>query len=158
MSIPINQVLSHYGQAISKCTMSGEQFYDLLDKTIKQHQFPDVKTEKVSLKESGILSSNRIYFRVKFGNLVYDICAMQFGVDFCISSWLYETEGTVRQLLKFTKVGDFLKERAAKKTFYEADQESMFKFCVHNSLLETIDMMCEGQGLRKLAGSERLMS
>lgn len=52
---------------------------------------------------------------------------MQFGKDFCITSWLYETEGALKQLLKFTKAGDYLRERSAKRTFYQADQDAMFK-------------------------------
>ena len=107
--------------------MSANSFYSSVESIIKSHEFPDVKIERVNNKEGGYLSSSREYLRVKHKELVFEICAMQFGKDFCITSWLYETEGALKQLLKFTKAGDYLRERSAKQTFYQADQDAMFK-------------------------------
>ena len=107
--------------------MSANSFYSSVESIIKSHEFPDVKIERVNNKEGGYLSSSRGYLRVKHKELVFEICVMQFGKDFCITSWLYETEGALKQLLKFTKAGDYLRERSAKRTFYQADQDAMFK-------------------------------
>lgn len=155
MAIPITHILSHFGHAFQFCTMSSNDFYSLVEKTVKTHEFPDIKIDRVKNKEGGILSSSREYLQIRHKDLVYEICAMQFGKDFCITTWLYETEGTLRQLLKFTKAGEYLSERAKNRTFYQADQEAMFKFCIHNSLLEAIDAMSQVQGLRKLSDIER---
>jgi hypothetical protein len=54
----------------------------------------------------------------------------------------------MKSLLKFTKAGEFLAERAAKRTFFEADEESIFRSCVHDCVLEAIDKLTEGQGQR----------
>lgn len=157
MAIPITHVLSHFGQAFSFCTMSANEFYTQVEQIVKTHEFPDVKIERVNNKEGGMLSSSREYLRIRHKDLVYEICAMQFGKDFCITAWLYETEGALKQLLKFTKAGEYLSERAKNRTFYQADQEAMFKFCIHNSLLEAIDSMTKKQGLRMMSDIERQM-
>lgn len=158
MAIPINHILAHFGHAFPFLTLSAKQFYTDLEEVIKQHEFPDLKIERTLNKEGGAFSANREYLRIRFHDLVFEICGMQFGKDFCITSWLYETEGTLRQLLKFTKAGDYLTERAKKKTFYEADQEAMFKYCIHNSLLEVIDNLTKANGLRTLSDFERQFS
>jgi len=155
MAIPITHVLSHWGQAFPFCSMSSNEFYSLVESIAKAHEFPDVKMERVNNKEGGILSSSREYLRIKHKELVFEICAMQFGKDFCITSWLYETEGALKQLLKFTKAGEYLQERSAKRTFYQADQEAMFKNCIHSAVLEAVDKMTSEKGLRKMNDLER---
>ena len=156
MALPISQILAHWAHAFPFFSMSAHDFYSSTEAFIKEHNFPNIRIERVKNKEGGLLSASREYLRVKHKELVYEICAMPFGKDFCISSWFYEAEGAMRALLKFTKVGDFLAERAAKKTFYQADEDSMFQSCVHSALMEAIDKMTEGKGTR-LTELERQM-
>lgn len=157
MAVPITHVLSHFGQAFSFCSMSANEFYSLVEKIVITHEFPDVRIKRVNNKEGGMLSSSREYLRIKHKELVYEICAMQFGKDFCITAWLYDIESGLNTLFKYTWAGNYLSNRAKKRTFYQADQEAMFKFCVHNSLLEAIDSMTSSQGLRKMTDAERQM-
>jgi len=138
--------------------MSANDFYSSVESIAKSHEFPDVKIERVKNKEGGMLSASREYLQIRHKDLVFEICAMQFGKDFCLTSWLYETEGTLRQLLKFTKAGEYLSERAAKRTFYQADQEAMFKNCIHSAVLEAVDKMTKAQGIRGLNDLERQMT
>jgi hypothetical protein len=158
MAIPITHVLSHWGQAFQFCSFSSNEFYSLVETIVKSHEFPDIKVERVNNKEGGLLSSSREYLRIKHKELVFEICAMQFGKDFCITSWLYETEGALKQFLKFTKAGDYLSERSAKRTFYQADQEAMFKFCAHNAVMEAVDQMTKEKGIRGLSDIQRQMN
>lgn len=156
MALFISQILAHWAHAFPFLSMSANDFYSSTETLIREHDFPNIKIERVKNKEGGLLSASREYLRIKHKELVYEICAMPFGKDFCISSWFYESEGTMRNLLKFTKVGDFLAERASKKTFYQADEDSMFQSCVHGALMEAIDKMNEGKG-KRLSDLERQM-
>ncbi len=157
MAIPVTQVVAHWAHAYPFFSMSSSDFYSLVEQLIKEHELPNVKIERAKNKEGGLLSASREYLRVRHGDLIYDICAMPFGKDFCVSSWLYETEGMMRQFLKFTKAGEYLSERAAKRTFYQADEEAMFKSCVHNALIEATERMTEGKGMRALSDVERML-
>ena len=156
MAIPITQVISHWSHFFQSFSMSSDTFYSKLENVLGEHQMPNANIERTKMKEGGIFSSAREYLRVKHGNLVFDICAAPFGTDFFISWWLYETQGTMQQLFKSTKVGDFLAMRASKRTFYQIDEEDMFRSCVHECILETISKVTEGKGFRELTVEEKV--
>jgi hypothetical protein len=130
--------------------MSSDEFYKELENALKEHDMPKVEIARANNKEGGLFSSSREYLRVKYRDLVFDICAAPFGKDFFVSWWMYETEGVLSQLLKNTKAGDYLKQRAARRTFYQADQEKMFRTCVHNIVLEVLETTTEAKGVRFL--------
>ncbi|MEP6673659.1 MAG: hypothetical protein ABJA78_00830 [Ferruginibacter sp.] len=154
MPLPISQVLAQWAHAFPFFSLSSNEFYSTAEQIIKEHEFPKIKISRVNNKEGGLLSASREYLRIKHRELVYEVCAMPFGKDFCISSWFYETEGRIKQLLRTTKIGDFLVSFIKKKTFYQADKDAMFKSCVHNALMEAIDKMTEAKGYR-LSEQER---
>jgi hypothetical protein len=145
---PISEVISHWAQNFPFYTMSSNEFYLKIEALIKSHEMPDTKILRVQQKEAGLLSSSREYLRIRRGNLIFEVCAAPFGKDFFVSWWLYETEGGMTNLLKGTKFGDFLKNRASKRTFYQADTESMFRSCAHECILEAVDAMTESTGTR----------
>ena len=148
MAVLVSQVLSHWSHYFPYTALSSNAVYSQVESLVKSHEMPNTKTERVNHKEGGMFSSSREYLRVKRADLVFDICAAPFGKDFFISWWLYESEGAMKAFMKFTKVGEFLNERAAKRTFYEADEETIFRSCVHDCVLEAIDKMTEGKGQR----------
>lgn len=148
MAIPVAQILSHWSTLIPFFNTSSNEFYEDFKKIVATHEMPNIKMEPVTHKEGGLLSSSRQYFRIKNKDLVFDVCAAPYGKGFFISWWLYETEGTARSLLKNTKVGNFLKDLASRKTFYQADGEAMFRSTVHQCVLEAVDKMTEGKGTR----------
>lgn len=148
MAIPIAQILSHWSTLIPFFNTSSKQFYDDLKNIVTTHEMPNIKMEPVTHKEGGLLSSSRQYFRIKNKDLVFDVCAAPYGKGFFISWWLYETEGIASNLLKGTKVGNFLKDLSSKKTFYQADNEAMFRSTVHACVVEAVDKMTEGKGTR----------
>jgi hypothetical protein len=148
MAVVVSQVLSHWAHYFPYSTLSSNTLYSKVEELVKSHEMPHTKTERVTHKEGGMFSASREYFRIKYKDLVFDVCAAPFGKDFFVSWWLYESEGAMKSLLKFTKAGEFLAERAAKRTFFEADEESIFRSCVHDCVLEAIDKLTEGQGQR----------
>jgi hypothetical protein len=155
MAIPITEVLSHWSHFFQSFALSSESFYNELSGILRSHDMPNSKIEKVKHKEAGMFSSEREYLRIKHGNLVFDVCAAPFGKDFFISWWLYETEGTVQNVLKNTKVGSFLKQQSSKRTFYQVDEEDMFRSCVHECILESVSKVTEGKGFRELSDKEK---
>jgi hypothetical protein len=155
MSIPVSQVISHWSHFFQNFSLSSDMFYSELTKVLKSHDMPHTTIDRVNHKEGGMFSASREYLRIKHFELVFDVCAAPFGKDFFISWWLYETEGMMKQFLKFTKVGDFLAERAAKRTFFQIDEEAMFRSCVHECILETVTKVTEGKGFRELTIAEK---
>jgi hypothetical protein len=155
MAIPVSEVISHWSHFFQSFTISAKDFYTVAEKIIASHNMPHTEVKRVEHKEGGIFSSNREYLRIKHGKLVFDVCAAPFGTDFFISWWLYETEGTATSLLKNTAVGGFLKAREKARTFYQADEEAMFRSCVHECILEAVAAVTEGKIERKLTTEEK---
>jgi len=153
--VSVAQVLSHWANSFSFFSLSANDFYTALEESFKLHDMPDVKIARANNKEGGIFSASREYLRIKHRDLVFDICAAPFGKDFFVSWWMYETEGLVRQFLKHTKAGDYLNQRAARRTFFQADEEAMFRSCVHNVVIEVVDKMAESRGTRALTELEK---
>lgn len=148
MAIPIAQMLSHWQHYFQNFNMSSNDFYSKIETALKTQQMPNTSIERTKHKEGGMFSASREYLRVKHADLVFDICAAPFGKNFFVSWWLYETESTLRSLLKSTKVGDFLQERATRRTLFEIDEENMFRECVHHSLLDVLDSIAQEKGFK----------
>lgn len=154
-NVPVSNVLSHWSHFFQSFAMSSDLFYGELEKTLKAHEMPNASISRTTHKEGGILSAAREYLRIKHGDIVFDVCSSPFGRDFFISWWLYETAGTMRTMLRNTKVGDFMNERASKRTFYQIDEEDMFRSCVHDCILETINKVTEGKGIMQLTDAQK---
>jgi hypothetical protein len=155
-NIPVSNVISHWSHFFQSFAVSSDSFYKELEAIIKSHDMPHSEIKRTNHKEGGMLSAAREYLRIKHGDIVFDVCAAPFGKDFFISWWLYETESGMRSLLKSTKVGDFLTARAAKRTFYQIDEEDMFRSCVHECILETIGKVGQEKGYRQLTDKDKV--
>ncbi len=154
-NIPVSNVISHWSHFFQSFAMSSNEFYEQLEKMLQDHEMPNASIQKTTHKEGGILSAGREYLRIKHGNLVFDVCAAPFGKDFFISWWLYETTGPMRIIFKGTRFGSFLQQRASRRTFYQIDEEDMFRSCVHESILEAVTKMTEGKGEWKLSDADK---
>lgn len=144
----MTQILSNWSGHIPFFNASTEDFYLLVEQIIRAHDIPNATKERVKHKEGGFFSSKREYLRIRYDDLVFDICAAPFGKDFYISWWLFESEDIFRKFLKGTVVGDYLVHRASRVTFYQADNESVFKGFMHNAIMEAIDTLTETTGQR----------
>ncbi len=153
--IPVSNVLSHWSHFFQAFSMPSDTFYNELENTLRVHEMPHSTIFRTKHKEGGILSASREYLRIKHGDIVFDVCASPFGRNFFISWWLYETAGTMRTVLKNTRVGNFLQNRAQQRTFYQIDEEAMFRSCVHECILETINKVSEGKGMLSLTDSQK---
>ncbi len=154
-SLPVSNVISHWSHFFKSFAISSDHFYTELEKTLQSHEMPHSNIVRTKHKEGGILSAAREYLRIKHGDIVFDVCAAPFGRNFFISWWLFETTGTVRNVLKNTKVGDFMNAQASKRTFYQIDEEDMFRSCVHECILETINKVTEGKGIMQLSDADK---
>lgn len=154
-NIPVSNVISHWSHFFNSFALSSNAFYAELEKALKIHEMPNSQISRTTHKEGGLLSASREYLRIKHGDLVFDVCAAPFGTDFFISWWLYESQGGMRSLFKNTKVGDFLANRAAKRTFFQIDEEDMFRSCVHECILETVTAVTEGKGTLQLTDADK---
>jgi hypothetical protein len=154
-NVPVSNVISHWSHFFKSFNLSSNEFYEELEKSLKIHEMPNAVITRTTHKEGGILSASREYLRIKHGDIIFDVCAAPFGKDFFISWWLYETVGSMRTIFKNTKVGNFMENRAANRTFYQIDEEDMFRSCVHECILETVKSVTDGKGVLQLTDSDK---
>lgn len=158
MAILVSNVLSHWTKTFPFTSISSEEFYTLIEQHLKEQNIDDCFIGRVTMKEGGVFSSSRQYYRVKFKHLVFDICAAPFGSHFFISWWFYESEGSMASFFRRTKFGSYLQQRAAKRTFYQIDVEYMFENCIHQCITAVVDDMAESKGFRKLTNEEKIVT
>jgi hypothetical protein len=84
------EVLSNWRAFHPNFNISALEFYKEVEKALTARKYPDIKIDTVSYNEGGLLSAKRVYLRVRRENLVFDICAAPFGVDYLFSWWFAE--------------------------------------------------------------------
>jgi hypothetical protein len=120
---------------------STKEFYEIIEKLIKEKGVPDLKCLRVNHSMRGLLSAKREYLRVQYQEFFFDICAAPFGKDFFLS-W---HQGTLVQVTI---------NKRDMQTFYEQDTEAMFNATVKYCLDAAMKQVAESKGLRTTEGQE----
>ena len=95
------EILSHWHKVYENFSTSSLAFYDMVEQEIERWRIPDVEFSRVEWKESGLLSSRRIYLRVTRGPLNFDICAAPYGTGYFFSCWVTATSKRLLALVYF---------------------------------------------------------
>ena len=136
---------------------SAQEFYDAIEKKLKEQEVPNALTLRVEFSEYGqILDGQRTYLRVRSGMYVFDICAAPYGTGFFASTWV-GTDVTLlmRILFRIPFFGSYIKNRILLGTYYAWDCKAMFEESVHRAVLATVDAITTQKGVRALEGEER---
>ena len=79
------EVISHWYSLIPGFNTSTKEFYDAVEKQLKEQQVPGLDLFHVEFAEGGLLSAKREYLRMTRERLVFDICAAPFGTAYFFS-------------------------------------------------------------------------
>jgi len=157
------EILSQWYRHFEGLSQSVDQFYASVEAAVKRRSIPEVKFDRVNLKEGGLLSASREYLRIKRGDLRYDICGAPFGNGFFVSSRLFAEGKFADSLLGDMGRGGMLSQIAGAvaakavgaDTYYKLDTAQMFLQLAHNGLLEAVDAMTSAASLPKLPDADR---
>ncbi|MBL7722921.1 MAG: hypothetical protein JNK27_02180 [Chitinophagaceae bacterium] len=146
---PIKKVLSHWHHRFTSTPFSPQEFYDKVEANLKAKELDKLSVYRLTYSEGGFLSPQRIYLRIQYKELIYDVCAAPYAKEFFVSWWLGEADNpTYNFLIAIPFIGKLFEKRA--KTFFEMDTEVMFKEAVTLCVKETINQLTETKGARKL--------
>lgn len=67
-------ILSHWSTLIDGLDHSSREFYGAVEEAIEARKIPKAKTSTVEFSEGGVLSGERLCFRVQRGEHTFDIC------------------------------------------------------------------------------------
>jgi|CZKV01.1.fsa_nt_gi hypothetical protein len=90
------EVIDHWYALVPGFNTSGKEFYESVEKELKERQAPGLEMFRVDFAEGGVLSQKREYLRMTRERLVFDICAAQFGTAFFFSCRFAEIPAVVK--------------------------------------------------------------
>ena len=173
----VSSILSHWHKLFEGFQESPQRVYGLLEEAIDKRNIPDVNVSRISYPEAGALSARREYLRVRRREHIFDICAAPFGTGFFVSWWLGEPRlffwligiiivvlieiiGLAIRLPWWLPLGIGLTivvlwRLSLRPTYYRLDTALMFQDSVHSAVLEVIDQVTEGKGLKILSETEK---
>jgi hypothetical protein len=156
-------ILSHWHKLFEGFQESPVRIYSLLDEAIDKRKIPGVKISWITFPEGGPFSARRLYCRVRRREHIFDICAAPFGTSFFVSWWLGEKPRlhwliTLLLVILFfpfsliVLLGIWLYRR---ETYYRLDTALMFQDSVHSAVLEIVELVTIGTGVRGLTELEK---
>ena len=142
ISIRPAEIISRWHHYFDEFQFSSTEFYTAFEHGIKRREIPNVLVGRNNYFEGGVLSQQRVYFKVSNGQYIFDVCAAPYGKSFFVSWWLKESKSVLELLLeRFFPWSN-------RKTYYQLDTESMFRESVHQAVLEAIEVMTKEKGVR----------
>ena len=79
------EVLSHWYSLVPNFNSASKEFYEAVEKELKERQVPGLDITRAEFAEGGLLSGKREYLRMTRERLVFDICAAPFGTSYFFS-------------------------------------------------------------------------
>ena len=151
----LDSLISYWNTSLY-ARVSPSVLYERLEAEVLSEGIPRVEVTRTFWREGGWFSARREYLRIRWNDLVFDICGFPVGNSFTVSWWLGTIENNVRNLIfEIPILGTFLEERFSPVTYYAIDVEASFQRAIHNSVLRVIDDLTEENELPRLAEFER---
>jgi hypothetical protein len=89
-------VIDHWYALIPGFNASTKEFYEAIEKELKNREVPGLEMFHVDFAEGGVMSSKREYLRMTRERLVFDICAAPFGKAYFFSCRFAEIPAVIR--------------------------------------------------------------
>lgn len=90
------EVIEHWYSLVPEFNASTEDFYDAIEKDLKDRKVPGLEMFHIEFTEGGVLSDKREYLRMTRERLVFDICAAPFGTAYFFSCRFAEVPAVIR--------------------------------------------------------------
>lgn len=151
------QLNNHWSRYVVGLRFSTMEFYEKLDKALLSHELENLYTEEISLSEGGVLSTKRLYLRVSWNDLQYDVCFAPFGnSDSFISWWLWRTPSGLELIFgSIPIIGVILNRIFFPETYYRVDTSNMFMTFAQSKVLKILDDIMKAQNITALPEYER---
>jgi len=89
-------VIDHWYSLVPGFNTSTKEFYEAVEKELKDRKVPGLEIFHVDFAEGGIMSNKREYLRMTRERLVFDICAAPFGTAFFFSCRFAEIPAVIQ--------------------------------------------------------------
>lgn len=144
---------------INDFTYSSKEFYQKLEKKLRDKDVKDVTIGFESLYEGSYLASPaRNYLKVTWRDKMFYVCAAPFGSGFFISWWHFEKTPVWEQLVMLLgKFGRWIILSINPMTFYRIDTARVFQRYMHDAVVATMDEIAKEKSIRIEPGEKPVM-
>ena len=140
---------SHWNTLVANFKYSSQEFYKSLSHNFTDKRIDGLDIELIHLREDGLDIVQRAYLKVSWKNYVCYLCCAPFGDGMFFSWWqMYNTSPLERRLHRVPFIGKWLHNLFFRMTFFKVDSASIFMTYCHQTMLETIEAVTEGSGIR----------
>jgi len=150
-------VISRWHHLFDKFQFSVQDFYNEVERGIKERELPGVYIFRTEHPEQSVLLAQREYLRVRYEHLIFEICASPYGKGSFVSWWLYRSVSYFEaKAAQSNSTSAAIYESLATKTMYQMDKATMFKESVHLAVTKAIEVMSTAKGYRTLSEIEMI--
>lgn len=156
MPNPNDNILARWQTTLETNGCSPLEFFDRIENSVAECELPDLKISRITRNEGGWFSPRRIYLRIRYRRLYFDISAFVVGSSLIVGWWLHEDLPGVSDLfMEIPGFGFFVEKAIRAATYYSVDYVEYFQRAVHDSVLRVIDELSEENGLALLPEENR---
>lgn len=129
--------------------ISIQEYYSFIEHRIGALEVPDIRVERTTLSEGGMLSHNREYLKIIRKENIFYVCTAPFGVTSFIS-WRYGEQASFlrRKLSQLPILKYLISEKKLNTTYFQDDATFMFRQTVATILKETTESILLNKGIR----------
>lgn len=150
------QILARWTGKLDGVSVSLLEFYQMVEAAVIESELPDLSFSNITRREAGWLSPNRIYLRVRYKKLFFDISAILAGNCLIVSWWLHQDQPNVVDLVAEIPGLRFILERTTRAaTYFAVDVIEHFQVTVHQAVLQVLKTLTEENKPAYLADEER---
>jgi len=150
------QVLARWSGRLTGVDCTPLEFFELVQVDVLETQLPDIRFARITRRENGPFSANRIYFRVRCDRLFFDVTAFVSGRVLAVGYWLHaDWPGLQDLFFEFPFVGSLIERAVRPTTYYGVDQLENFQHIVHDSILRVLDDLSSRNSTATLPDDER---
>lgn len=141
-------ILARWQTALATGVCSPLEFFDRVENSLTASGLPELKISRITRSESGWFAPRRIYLRVRYQKLYFDISAFIAGDSLIVGWWLHEDVSGITDLLaELPGFGFLIGKTIRAATYYTVDFIEYFQRALHNSILRVIDELSEENGI-----------
>lgn len=157
MPNPNGNILARWQTALENAACSPLEFYEQVENSLTECELPNLQFSQITRNEGGWFSPRRVYLRIRYQRLYFDVSAFVAGNSLIVGWWLHENAPGVGDLFSEIPVLGFLMERTTRAaTYYRVDYIEYFERTVHDSILRLVDDLSEQTGLALLPAEARI--
>ncbi len=157
MPNPDGNILARWQTSLEMPACSPLEFYETVENSLTEGELPNLLFSRITRNEGGWFSPRRIYLRIRYQRLYFDVSAFVAGNSLIVSWWLHEDFRGVADLLAELPFFSFLIEKTTRAaTYYTVDFVEYFQHTVHETILRLVDDLREQNGLVLLPAEERI--